>query len=241
MPMDLIAVAKRLSTELRGMSFSPPVTHVYAPLDYAWAPHRRYLERYGTTKGRTLFLGMNPGPWGMVQTGVPFGDVHIVRDWLQITEPVRKPEREHPRRPVLGFDCPRREASGRRFWGWARANFGSPEQFFAQFFVLNYCPLCFLEATGRNRTPDRLPAPERRALFERCDAALKDSVSYLEPAHVIGVGRFAAARAAAALSGEVRVSTITHPSPANPRANRGWAQALETLLESLSLPVRAPR
>ena len=33
---------------------------------------------------RVVFLGMNPGPFGMAQVGVPFGEVAAVRDWLRI-------------------------------------------------------------------------------------------------------------------------------------------------------------
>ena len=159
---DLIAVAERLRERTRPLRFDDPVTHVYAPLDYAWAPHRRYLERYGTrTPREVLFVGMNPGPFGMAQNGVPFGDTAMVRDWLGIEAPVGSPDREHPKRPVLGFRIRRGEVSGARLWGWARERFGAPERFFGRAFVWNYCPLCFMSETGRNVTPDKLPAAER--------------------------------------------------------------------------------
>src|SRR5688572_32536315 len=95
---------------------------------------------------------MNPGPFGMAQTGVPFGDVAMVRDWLGIVAAVAKPRDEHPKRPVLGFECQRSEVSGARLWGWARARFGTPQRFFERFFVANYCPLAFMESSGANRT-----------------------------------------------------------------------------------------
>ena len=160
-PATLIGVARRLSRAVQELDFGPPVSHVYNPLVYAWESHRTYLERYGQGRKEVIFLGMNPGPWGMAQTGVPFGEVGLVRDWLGIESAVAKPEREHPKRPVEGFDCRRSEVSGRRLWGWARERFGTPEQFFSRFFVANYCPLVFLEESGRNRTPDRLPAGAR--------------------------------------------------------------------------------
>jgi len=232
----LVAAAKRLADDVDRLSFAPPVSHVYNPLRYAWAPYRRYLERFGNARGRVVLVGMNPGPFGMAQTGVPFGDVAMVRDWMGITGDVGRPPREHPQRPVRGFDCPRSEVSGTRLWGWAARRFGSAEEFFARFLVLNYCPLAFLEESGRNRTPDALPAGERAALYAACDPALRAAVEALQPRAVVGVGRFAADRAAAATAGlDVPLGTILHPSPANPGANREWEPTVERQLSELGL------
>ena len=212
--------------------FSPPVAHVYNPLDYAWRAHRAYLDRYGGLGAKVLLLGMNPGPWGMSQTGVPFGDVVMARGWLGLETPVARPPDEHPKRPVLGFACPRREVSGSRLWGWARDAFTTPERFFSIFFVWNYCPLAFMEESGRNRTPDKLPVDERRPLYIACDAALRDVASRLRPTHVIGIGRFGGERARAALTDTgARVGCAPHPSPASPAANRGWAESFSAALE----------
>ena len=238
----IVAIASALSHRVDALAFAPPVTHVYNPLRYAWAPHRAYLARYGTWSPDVLMLGMNPGPFGMAQTGVPFGDVEITRGWLGISGKVGRPRSEHPRRPVTGFDCPRREVSGRRLWSWARGRFGTPERFFERFFVWNYCPLCFMEESGRNRTPDKLPAAERAPLYEVCDAALAEAVRALGTRHVLGIGRFAADRARAALGdAAVTVSVAPHPSPASPLANRGWAEAFETALEGAGLAVETGR
>jgi single-strand selective monofunctional uracil DNA glycosylase len=234
--MELVEIARRLRADTQTLAFGAPVTHTYDPLDYTWAPHRAYLTRYGTGEPEVLLLGMNPGPFGMAQTGVPFGDVEMVRGWLGIDGRVGRPGLEHPRRPVLGFACPRPEVSGRRLWGWARATFGTPERFFRRFFVANYCPLCFVEASGRNRTPDRLPAHERDPLFAACDRALGRTVARLRPRYVVGVGGFAAARAAAALADAgVVLGRIPHPSPASPLANRGWESAAEQALRALGI------
>jgi single-strand selective monofunctional uracil DNA glycosylase len=231
-----VEIAAELADAIDRLSFAPPVTHVYNPLRYAWEPYRRYLERFGGPHGRTILVGMNPGPFGMAQTGVPFGDVEMVRDWMGIAGAVGRPPREHPKRPVRGFDCPRSEVSGTRLWGWAARRFGGPDEFFRRFMVLNYCPLAFLEETGRNRTPDQLPADERAALYAACDPALRAAVEELEPRAVIGVGRFAAARAAAATEGlDVPLGSILHPSPANPGANREWEPTVERQLGELGL------
>jgi single-strand selective monofunctional uracil DNA glycosylase len=234
--VDPVTISRDLCRAVARLEFGPPVAHVYNPLDYARAAHEHYLAVAGAGRRELVLLGMNPGPFGMAQTGVPFGDPHIVRDWLGISDPVGRPACEHPRRPILGFDSPRHEVSGTRLWGWARATFGTPARCFARCFVANYCPLCFLEAGGANRTPDKLPAAERAALFVACDAALRALVATLQPAVVIGVGAFAAARAAAALAGTgVRLGRIPHPSPANPRANVAWASDTEAALRALGV------
>ena len=237
-PPRIVSIARNLSRRTGALGFALPVTHVYNPLEYAWAPHRAYLLRYGTGSPEILMLGMNPGPFGMAQTGVPFGDVEITREWLGIQGKVKRPDPEHPKRPVTGFDCPRGEVSGRRLWSWARTRFDEPDDFFERFFVWNYCPLCFMEDSGRNRTPDKLPAVERTPLYEACDTALAHVVRALGARHVLGIGRFAADRARAALGDDaVTVSVAPHPSPASPLANRGWAEAFEHALESAGIAI----
>jgi single-strand selective monofunctional uracil DNA glycosylase len=234
--LPLIDAARRLSTAVDRMSFAPPVTHVYNPLDYAWDVHRRYLERYGNGRRRVVFLGMNPGPFGMAQTGVPFGEIASVRDWLGLAGPVGEPRATNPQRPVEGFDCRRSEVSGKRLWGLFRARFGTPEAFFGEHFVANYCPLVFFEG-GRNLTPDKLPAAEQRPLLAACDAHLRALVEALAPAWVIGIGRWAQERAVAALAHEpgLQFGRVLHPSPASPAANRGWADAATLQLTGLGI------
>ena len=238
----LVSIAERLRRRTRRLRFAPPVACVYAPLDHAWAPHRLYLERYGAGPREVLFVGMNPGPFGMVQTGVPFGDVAMVRDWLGIEAPVERPAREHPKRPVRGFDIGRGEVSGARFWGWAQARFGTPDRFFRRAFVWNYCPLAFVGATGRNITPDALPRSERDRLFAVCDESLAAVVAHLRCSLVVGIGGFAARRAAPiAEAAGSRCGAAPHPSPASPAANRGWPGIFDAALNELGLRIEAPR
>jgi single-strand selective monofunctional uracil DNA glycosylase len=234
--MDLISVAQTLKSDLAGLRFAPPVAHVYNPLDYAWHNYRTYLERFGGGPREVVLLGMNPGPWGMMQTGVPFGDPRSVRDWMGINGKVSIPLIQHPERPVLGLRSARGEISGQRLWGWAKETFNTPEAFFARFMVLNYCPLCFLEDNGRNRTPDKLSLAERDVLFKTCDRALVRSVAWLSPRCVVGIGRFAAERAGHAL-GKLVIGMAPHPSPANPNANRGWATQMTQALTALGVRV----
>lgn len=222
--MDPVRIASALTRAVDKLEFDDPVTHVYNPLSYAKKSHTSYLRRFAQPGIEALLLGMNPGPFGMAQTGVPFGEVAAVRDWLGIEEKVGKPPVEHPKRPIQGFACERSEVSGRRLWDWAQERFDSPEAFFKRFFIWNYCPLVFLEESGRNRTPDKLPAEEREPLYDACNKALVRLVEELRPKRVIGVGKFAEKRAMQVLSHlDVKFGTILHPSPASPIANRGWA------------------
>jgi single-strand selective monofunctional uracil DNA glycosylase len=234
--MELAAIARALDRETAALAFPPQVAFVYRPLSYARQPHEDYLRRWARPGVGAFLLGMNPGPFGMAQTGVPFGEVAAVRDWLGVQGQVERPEREHPKRPVEGFACARSEVSGRRLWGWAQRRYGAPEAFFARFFVLNYCPLLFLDEGGKNLTPDKFPALNARPLEAACDRALRAAVLELRPRAVVGVGAFATARAEAALAGTgVDLGTVLHPSPASPAANRGWEEQAERQLAALGL------
>lgn len=232
----LIAAAKHLRAAVGSLRFELPVTHVYNPLDYAWPAHEVYLRKYGTGKKRVLFLGMNPGPFGMAQTGIPFGEIKAVRNWLGIDAPIAKPACEHPERPVLGFRCHRSEVSGQRLWKLFAARFSGAADFFRDHFVVNYCPLAFFEESGRNRTPDKLPIAEQEPLTAACDAHLRRVIELLEPEWLIAIGRFAEERARSALADrELKMGCMLHPSPANPQANGDWQGAALSQLRELGV------
>ena len=235
---QLESIADDLIEGLRPLKFGSPVSHVYNPLEYAREPHRQYHAKYASMPKEVIFLGMNPGPWGMAQTGIPFGEINAVRDWMKINAPIGSPSKTHPKRPVLGFQCTKREVSGQRLWGWAQKTFQTPDRFFSRFFVANYCPLIFIEDSGRNRTPDHIRAAERNPLEKVCDQALHRTIKHFKPKYVIGIGKFAEKRARIALSDiKVKIGSITHPSPANPRANRGWEAIITRQLTDLGIHI----
>ena len=232
----LVEALHRLRDRLAPLTFAPPVHTVYQPIDYAGAMMEAYLRRFGNGTKRTLFVGMNPGPWGMAQTGVPFGDVPTVKGFLRIDEPIGKPADEHPKRPVTGLGCTRTEVSGARFWGLMRGRFNTAEAFFADHFVMNFCPLVFLADTGRNLTPDKLPVAEREPLLAACDDHLAEVVRILEPSHAVGIGVWAEKRVAAAVEAAgsaAAVGRVLHPSPASPLANHGWGEKATAQLVEL--------
>jgi single-strand selective monofunctional uracil DNA glycosylase len=233
---ELVRAARQLRSAVSDLKFSAPVACVYNPLNYAWPAHATYLRRFGNSRKRVVFLGMNPGPFGMTQTGVPFGEVAAVRDWLGINARIGKPAQEHPRRPIEGFACRRSEVSGLRWWGLFARRFGRAEEFFQAHFVANYCPLAFVEESGRNLTPDKLPAREVAPLYAACDRHLRRVIAALQPEWLIGVGDFAERRARALLANSgVTLGKILHPSPASPAANRDWAGQVTRQLESLGV------
>lgn len=237
--MKLSTISSRLSKQLAGLSFSEPVTHVYDPTDYARGIHRSYLDRFGEGPKEAMLLGMNPGPWGMAQTGVPFGEIAAVRDWMKLDgSKIGKPKVEHPKRPITGFECARSEVSGARMWGFFKERFPSPDAFFERFFVANYCPLVFMEESGRNFVPEKLPVAEREPLLAACDEALLQTVKSLKPKLIIGVGVWAKKRAQKALAElDLPIEHILHPSPASPAANRGWAPQAEAQLKAMGITV----
>ena len=233
----LIKAAHDLRAKLDRLAFSPPVANVYNPLHYAAAPHEKYLSLYGNGGKKVLLLGMNPGPFGMAQTGVPFGEIAAVRDWLGIDEPVGKPEREHPKRPVTGFGCEKSEVSGRRLWGLFSQRYGKPDRFFKDHFVTNYCPLVFMSESGANLTPDKISAKEMQPVFDACDEHLRRVIDALQPEWLIGVGGFAEECLRRVSEGmhDVRIGRILHPSPASPAANKDWSGNVTRTLEGLGI------
>jgi single-strand selective monofunctional uracil DNA glycosylase len=236
--MSLITISRELSRSMAPFSESSGAAFTYNPLEYAQVPHELYLKKYGKGKKEVLLLGMNPGPFGMAQTGVPFGDVGFVRDWMKISGPVDAPTLEHPKRKITGFACEKSEVSGTRLWSFARDRFETPEAFFQRFFVVNYCPLVFMEPSGKNLTPDKLARDVREPLFAACDKALRAMTIELKPKWVLGVGAFAQKQAIRALSDlDVRIGTILHPSPASPLANRGWAGVVAQQFDEMGIPL----
>lgn len=230
---------KRLCQHLKMISFGEPVSHIYNPLVYAFETHLKFLKTFCTSHKTVLFLAMNPGPFGMSQNGVPFGEVSAVRDWFRISGNVQKPAREHPKRCITGLDCHRSEVSGSRFWGFFRKVCGTPEVFFRHCFVHNLCPLAFMSPTGRNITPPELRAEQRNALNQACDMALVETLNILHVKIIVCVGKFVESRVQSVLknqgNNDIRVERITHPSPINPAANKGWDDTVYQQLKDIGI------
>ena len=191
---------------------------IYNPLRYAWEVHVEYLRIAGGLGAKTILMGMNPGPHGMGQMGIPFAATTVVRDILGIRGiEVQQPTDPHPSRPVNGLSHPKEEVSGSRLWG-------------------NHCPLLiFSGPRATNVTPDKIRGKSVTSLIERCDEHLREVVGLLGPDSVVGVGKYAERRARESLaSSDVLVTSCWHPSPASPLANRNggedWRQNFSSVL-----------
>ncbi|KAJ8670440.1 hypothetical protein QAD02_001699 [Eretmocerus hayati] len=233
-----LAIECALSQKLRYINFNFPVEHIYDPVVYAYHTHAIYVTKYCHSNKKILFLGMNPGPWGMSQTGVPFGEVNIVKEWLKISGYIGKPFREQADRLVTGFSCTRSEISGRRFWSlFKELCGGDPEKFFRHSFLHNYCPIALMDAGGRNITPAELKGPEQYALYAACDEALAAVLRLLQVEIVLGVGRFAEKRAQTVVKTAglpIKVLCIPHPSPRSV-GNENWNEKAKLKLREYGL------
>lgn len=235
---ELIKAGRALADELRPLRFSDPVTHTYLTVDYARDGYEAYLETYANSKKRTLLLGMNPGPFGMAQTGVPFGEIAAVRDWMGLSPKIGKPANEHPKRRILGMDCPKSEVSGRRLWGLFAEKFPNANDFFNDHLVINFCPLIWMKDSGANLTPDKIRTAEMSPADAACQKHLQRLIEILEPKYLIGVGGYAESQMQAAqekLGTGATIAKILHPSPASPAANRGWAEVAERQLKEIGV------
>lgn len=226
---SLSHLIRKLAHDLDTLEWSTP-SHVYNPMQYAWDGYEQLLERFGEQRGRVLLVGMNPGPWGMAQTGIPFGNVSTVRDWLHIeTKLSSYLPKQHPKYPILGMNCCREEGSGKRLWGWVNERVGAAELFFERFFVWNYCPLLFL-GKDHNLVPSALRVHEQQPMEERCSTALKGILRLLEPAAIIAIGRYAELQVKRVVDERLPIRYLLHPSPANPAANHNWRNLAEDAL-----------
>jgi len=202
-----------------------------------------YVGKYARSSCEVLLLGMNPGPFGMVQTGIPFGDTDTVNSWLRVkawsqSDAGSLPE-QHPKRPILGSRCEVIERSGQRLWSLARNRWDKPEGFFQRFFVYNYCPVAFVRDSpgGSNLTPDKLRTGELQPLQTACDEALREVIEALGPEIVVGVGKYAEGCARRCAPPGVRTGCILHPSPASPAGNGAgrWEELAAQQLAALGV------
>jgi single-strand selective monofunctional uracil DNA glycosylase len=239
--MEPIDATKTLNQQLEDFHFKNKVDSYYNPLEYAWPVHEEYLRKFGSDTKEAFMLGMNPGPWGMAQTGVPFTDPYIARDWMNLPErEVGTPDNERSDRPVQGWESDRKEASGQKLHGFFRTLYGNLEDFFEIGFVANYCPLVMFSEEGTNLTPEDLLKEDRVPLFEACDPYIESLIEFYDPDVLVGIGRFAQRRLAAVRGlDEDEVAYLPHPSPASPIATRDggdyWRNLVREELEELNL------
>uniref|UniRef100_A0A182VYR0 Uracil-DNA glycosylase-like domain-containing protein n=1 Tax=Anopheles minimus TaxID=112268 RepID=A0A182VYR0_9DIPT len=199
-------IERELSAALRKVILPSEVAACYDPIEYASEIHCAYLQRFLDGPKHVLFIGMNPGPWGMCQTGVPFGYVPAVRDWMGLRGAVAKPTPELAARPVEGLACTREEQSGKRWWGLYEELCGTSDRFFHSCFVYNLCPLAFFHQSGRNITPSELKGKAKGEIQAISEQYLETALTLLKPKIVISVGRYT----------EDRIKTLTKRNKIDP-------------------------
>ncbi|KAH8374826.1 hypothetical protein KR200_006973 [Drosophila serrata] len=210
---------------------------MYNPIVYASQLHCDYLRRYLNGAKKLVFIGMNPGPNGMAQTGIPFGNVRTVKVLMQLSGSVEKPPNEHPKRPVVGLDCRIEEPSGVRLWELFLRLAGNMETFAQQCFVHNFCPLAFFDEAGKNLTPGELKGTYKQQLRDRCLDTLEEQLHLLQPQVVVAVGEYvhtALKRSKFCKSDSVIVLRLPHPSPRSVN-NNNWPEKAQAFLEDNGL------
>lgn len=262
--MDLLQKTRDLAAVLDTFRHPAGVSHVYNPLSYMATAHEAWLSRYvqygecdevAVTPSPYLILGMNPGPWGMVQTGVPFGDVPNAGKLIGVRDgstpftaqipcgvslpAIFKPQLDgiqlHPKRPVQGFACTRVEASGDRLWGGLATVWGLLDAVLDDCFAMNYCPLAYFSGeAGENVTPEAFikAGPYRdeayaQELDDVCGAYLRTVMRAMDTKVVLAIGRYAERKAKIAASMVANKPAVVYLTHPSPLATRNAEQWAE--------------
>nr|XP_022920875.1 single-strand selective monofunctional uracil DNA glycosylase-like [Onthophagus taurus] len=237
-PTIFLNYEQQLSLELNNLTFSFPVHYIYNPLEYAWEPHSTFVKTYCKGTKDVLFLGLNPGPWGMCQTGIPFGEVNISKEWLKMNGEVEKPKDECPKKQIKGFECHRSEESGKRFYGFFKNLCRTPEAFFKNAFVYNLCPLAFMKKESANITPHELKGQIKKDIENICGKTLVDILKLLDIKIIVALGRYTEKQAIEITQGfqlgHIKVIYMPHPSP-RVVGNNNWAEKAQNVLDTNDL------
>lgn len=234
-PEDLLTLDKQTIKKMDVLKFDKKkVQYVYNPVDYAYAGYSRYVRKYLKSSKKILFVGLNPGPYGMCQTGIPFGDVSTVKEWMELEMDISKPLDECPKKPVDGLKCTTVEQSGKRFWGFFKKKCGAADNFFRNAFVINYCPIAFFDRSGKNVTPNELEVSSREELEKICDEYLEKVVEMVKCEIIICVGRYAEHKVKSIFidNSEINILYMKHPSPQVGSEDNWLADAHEFLIDN---------
>jgi single-strand selective monofunctional uracil DNA glycosylase len=218
---------------------------VLNPGRYGERWHARFRRAYPMSPRPLLVFGLNPGPYGMAQTGVPFTDLKrlesalpgLWKDLVASGEPVTRPGLAPPslaRHLTRTF-----ESSSVRVYRFLERAYGRPELALREVVFVNPCPLLFIDPeTGANRTPADLPRALRarkaaelvHAFEELRRATVLEAVAELEPRGAILLGRDVAAAVGEALRAALGARSVVeweHPARAVPETwSRGLADEL---------------
>ncbi len=233
---------------------------IWNPGLYGETWHARFRRLYRPGQHPLVVFGLNPGPYGMAQTGIPFTDIRrLVSALPDLAAELRgRGERVEPPglappglRPYLSRSF---ESSAVRVYRFLKKGWGGAERGWTEVVVANPCTLLFIDpAEGKNRTPADLARAARlrgsgrdqvRELVEsfgririRCAV---ESIEALSPRGAILLGKDVQAALGPALRrilGEARVIPWEHPARAVPES---WASGLLSALRRRGLTGIAP-
>ncbi|XP_055849953.1 single-strand selective monofunctional uracil DNA glycosylase [Episyrphus balteatus] len=236
---QFIDIECNLNKELANLKF-PNITHVYNPIEYAFDLHCQYLKKYLNGPKKMLLIGMNPGPNGMAQNGVPFGNTNTVKNLMKIEGQVEQPPSLHPKRPVTGLACKTEEPSGVRIWTLIGKLAGSLEIFSQQCFMHNFCPLAFFDVQGKNITPGELKGDVKAEVRNICLKYLEQEIQLIQPEIIIAIGSYVGdcmkrlAKQSIYIGSNIKILQLAHPSPRSVN-NNNWPEKATEFFESNDL------
>jgi single-strand selective monofunctional uracil DNA glycosylase len=215
---------------------------VLDPSRYGERWHAPFRRLYPPRARPLLVFGLNPGPYGMAQTGIPFTDLkrlaqglprlaaELARSGERLSLPGLAPSSLQP------FLTRTFESSSVRVHRFLRLAHGSAERAFREVVFVNPCPLLFIDrALGENRTPADLPRALRAGVDEARVEVVSVAVARLRARGAIVLGRDAAAALSVPLRarlGERAVVEWEHPARAVPDI---WARGLLAALRRRGL------
>ena len=194
---------------------------VWNPQLYGLPLYRRFAtEHLPTSRGAIVALGLNPGKYGMSQTGIPFTDVtRAARVGIAIEPPGLAPA---SLRPFL--KSYRVERSSASVYNLLDALWGGPAEGWRRLWAVAPCGLLFLEPDGTNVTPADARLARRDDVRELRLRVIRESVEAARPRGVLLLGQDVARVAADAL-GDVETLVVDHPVARGPgrRGPAWWA------------------
>lgn len=229
-----------LNNELNELQFPKNITHIYNPIVYALNLHCQYIKKFLNGKKKVMLIGMNPGPNGMVQNGVPFGNTNTVKNLMKIQGQVDQPPSLNPKRPVTGLSCTTEEPSGVRIWNLLQKLAGSLEVFGEQCFLHNFCPLAFFDEQGKNITPSELKGKIKSTLRDICLKYLEKEIQLIQPEIIIAIGSYVGdslrklSKQSIYVRTNIKILQLAHPSPRSLN-NNNWPEKATEFFESNDL------
>lgn len=228
---DFLSKDKDINTTVQGEHDKKDkpvnVRRILNPLVYAWHLHEEYMGKVpqGT---KILFVGMNPSPSSL--TGIPFYEKDAMTNLFGaplLTQLLNEMPAKY-----RGNET---SESGQRFWEFVFKKFGSYDKFFRYCFIINYCPLIFMNKDGGNVPLDGFNDASQsllKNLMAISDSGLKDIIDHIKPTLIIGIGRYAFNRVRQANTSNIKCYQIRHPSPATGMTSDQWMNKIGGFLEN---------